>query len=212
MPLLLLLLLLLHGPATVTAVSIRELKNRPQAAFDAGTPPATGGINGYDISEAQSMSFRFFNNIAGTLDHLELWFMSNVGGSTSAHIEPPTVDVTLGLGDETVPYVDREDWRALETWKGIRITAAGWEPYKVVLNATAHERPILDHSQFVWVIVESKAPATGVTEPVWSMSDTVAFGSARRGAPGAVNKWEQGGFQQAGALKIVLSNVRRGAE
>ena len=80
------------APASAfSAAAAAPPRNVPAAVFDTGTPPDAFGLDGFDVSSAQSVAFRFFCNADGPLHAVELWLMSNANGSAPL----PTVDVSL---------------------------------------------------------------------------------------------------------------------
>ena len=166
------------------------LTNAPAAVFDTGTPPDAFGLDGFDVSSAQSVAFRFFNNADGPLYRVELWLMSNGNGSAPL----PTVDISLRAGSAQAPGTAAQ---ALETWRGVSVTAVGWAPYLLELNSTLKKE--LTVGSFYWVVAESSAP--GGADPVWCMSDNAAFGSSNAGGD---SPWQAGASGQAAAARVLI--------
>ena len=178
--------------------SSAQMKNMPQVVFDSGTPPAQGGTNGYSVNSEQKLAFRFFNNIVGALDHLELWFMTNTGED-----QQPTISVRLHEGSETLPTVNGSLQPAMESWSDVTVETAGWAPVLIWLNSS-EPHPNLDHSKFYWVVATSEAPARA--DPVWAQSNTRAFGCLANDIGSGDMKWQPGGFIQGAACKVVVAN------
>ena len=191
---------LVAGLALLSAspTSAQQMKNMPQVVFDSGTPPAQGGTNGYDVNKDQMVAWRFFNNIVGALDHLELWFMTNTGVG-----EQPTINVALHEGSEKLPTVNGTLQPAMESWSDVIVNTVGWAPVLIELNST-EPHPNLDHSKFYWIVATSEAVAQA--DPVWAQSNTRAFGSIANNIGGGDMKWQAGGFTQGAACKVVVAN------
>ena len=165
-------------------------RNVPAAVFDTGTPPDAFGIDGFDVSSAQSVAFRFFCNADGPLHAVELWLMSNANGSAPL----PTVDVSLRTGSAAAPGPAAQ---ALERWAGVPVAAAGWSPLKVTLNSSL--TPALAVGDYLWVVAASSAPPGA--DPLWAMSDSAAFGATNAGGD---SPWQPGAAGQAAAVRVLI--------
>ncbi len=191
------LALLISLPTGSTGAQ-HSMKNMPQVVFDSGTPPAQGGTNGYSVNEEQKLAWRFFNNIVGALDHIELWFMTNTQEG-----EEPYIHVALHEGSEELPTVSGNLQPAIESWTDVLVNTAGWAPVLIRLNSS-EPHPNLDHSKFYWVVATSEAPARA--DPVWAQSNTRAFGSLANSIGSGGMKWQPGSFIQGAACKVVVAN------
>ena len=176
--------------SAAAAAASAPLQNLPAAVFDTGTPPDAFGTDGFDVSSAQSVAFRFFNNADGPLLAVELWLMSNTNGSKPF----PTVDVSLRAGSAAAPGPEAQ---ALERWSGVAVEAAGWTPLKVTLNST--RTPELAFGGFYWVVASSAAP--GGQDPLWAQSNTIAFGATNAGGD---SQWQAGAAGQAAAVRVLI--------
>ena len=178
------------APASAFSAAAAPPRNVPAAVFDTGTPPDAFGIDGFDVSSAQSVAFRFFCNADGPLHAVELWLMSNANGSAPL----PTVDVSLRAGSAAAPGPAAQ---ALERWAGVPVVAAGWSPLKVTLNSSL--TPALAVGDYLWVVAASSAPPGA--DPLWAMSNSAAFGATNAGGD---SPWQPGAAGQAAAVRVLI--------
>ena len=178
------------APAPAFSAAAAPLRNVPAAVFDTGTPPDAFGLDGFDVSSAQSVAFRFFCNADGPLHAVELWLMSNANGSAPL----PTVDVSLRAGSAAAPGPAAQ---ALERWAGVPVAAAGWSPLKVTLNSSL--TPALAVGDYLWVVAASSAPPGA--DPLWAMSNSAAFGATNAGGD---SPWQPGAAGQAAAVRVLI--------
>lgn len=161
------------------------LSNAPQIAFDTGTPPDAFGVDGFDVSSAQFVAQRFFNNIDAPLSSIELYLFGK--GSN--------VTVSIFRGNETNPLSSSTP---LESWTLLNVTTEAFAPQRFFLNSSLNEE--LEFGSFFWIVASSTDdPQTCAS---WAMSNTVAYGALTDGQDG---NWQPGGSANAAAVKVTVA-------
>jgi hypothetical protein len=169
---------------STTASSLR-ITNAPQVAFDTGTPPDAFGVDGFDISSAQFVAQRFFNNIDAPLQSIDIYFFGSGNNNT--------VTVSISTGNETSP----SSLAPLESWT-ISVNTDAFAPKRFFLNSSLN--PELGFGTFFWIVSSSTDDPTACAS--WAMSNTIAYGAM---TDGKNETWQPGGSANAAAVKVTVA-------
>jgi len=192
-----------------------QIENRPFAVFDSGSPPDAFGLDGFDINSEQSVAVRFYNNVDGLFNSLQLWFMSNYGLGQNNHNaddapnddDYPTVDINIVKGNNTAPtYTPNSNLatnadNVIESFLLVSIPVSGWNPLLITLNSTA--RPELISNEYYWIVIESKAQP--MIDPLWSISNTNSYSTTTQNGV-----WQTGAFSMSVAATVIADNPSGG--
>jgi hypothetical protein len=122
------------------------------------------GLNGFDVSDAQSVAARFIPATDYTLDQIQIWFMSN---NFEGNI-PQAVTVTLRTDtDPEGEFVSVPSEEILETWT-LNLDVHSWDPILQDFNSQTH--PALHAGARYWIVAES--PVAAGQSPVWCWSSS----------------------------------------
>ncbi|MFW5653528.1 MAG: hypothetical protein ACOC0P_05740, partial [Planctomycetota bacterium] len=141
------------------------------------------GLNGFDVSEIQSVGVRFTPTADYTLNQVSMWFMNNDTSGTGNGF----VTLTLRNDAESKSGGSIPGELIYETWE-FQISSIGWDP--VLESVTSVEQPMLEAGVNYWVVAVSDAPT--MLNPVWCIAaNDNGFATSTTFGRGA---WQDGGF------------------